>query len=226
MFKVLNGGCRIEIHGDLPAGQPLLARARLEDIDDNGRRAVIHQRVVTGTAEQPEAVVGHLYAVVPLGGGKDDAGKNGSVKGNGAAASQAPKKKERPRVPEDAEEIGRWSLRADAGLDFAKLTGDFNPVHWIRPYARAFGFRNTILHGFSTMARAVEGVQRGLLSGSTRAIETFDVQFTKPLVLPAKVGLYVRGDGVFVGDAPGGPAYLKGTFKTRDDFGRGPRAAS
>jgi len=200
LFKVLNGGCRLEISAPLPATEALHARARLEDIDDDGRRAVIHQRVVTGTSAHPEAVVGHLYAIIALGGGKGD------KKGSG--------KREPARVPQDAEELQRWRLGADAGLDFAKLTGDFNPVHWVPPYARAFGFRNTILHGFSTMARAMEGLQRTLLAGSVRAIRVLDVKFTKPLVLPAKVGLYVKGESLWVGDAPGGPAYLVGTFQT------------
>lgn len=202
LFRVLNGGCRLEINAPLPAGEALHARARLEGIDDNGRRAVIHQRVATGTSAHPEAVVGHLYAVVPLGG---DAEK-------GEKKPSAPR--ERARVPQDAEELQRWRLRPDAGLDFAKLTGDFNPVHWVAPYARAFGFRNTILHGFSTMARAMEGLQRTLFAGSVRAIRVLDVKFTKPLVLPAKVGLYVRDSSFWVGDAPGGPAYLVGTFET------------
>lgn len=203
LFKVLNGGCRLEINAPLPADESLHARARLEDIDDDGRRAVIHQRVVTGTSAHPEAVVGHLYAIVPLGGGKDDKGEKN------AAAKRAP-----ARVPQDAEELQRWRLPADAGLDFAKLTGDFNPVHWVPPYARAFGFRNTILHGFSTMARAMEGLQRTLFAGSVRALRVLDVKFTKPLVLPAKVGLYVKGESLWVGDAPGGPAYLVGTYQT------------
>ncbi|MEM7154273.1 MAG: MaoC/PaaZ C-terminal domain-containing protein [Myxococcota bacterium] len=198
MFKVLNGGCRLEINAPLPAKEALHARARLEGIDDNGSRAVIHQRVATGTSSNPDAVVGHLYAIVPLGGGN----KGG-------------KKRERPRVPGDAEELQRWRLRPDAGLDFARLTGDFNPVHWVAPYARAFGFRNTILHGFSTMARTMEGLQRTLFAGSTRALSVLDVKFTKPLVLPAKVGLYVKGHSVWVGDAPGGPAYLEGQFETK-----------
>jgi len=200
---VLNGGCRLEINAPLPANDALHARARLEDIDDDGRRAVIHQRVVTGTSAHPEAVVGHLYAIVPLGGGK------GNETEKKDAAKRAP-----ARVPQDAEELQRWRLPANAGLDFAKLTGDFNPVHWVPPYARAFGFRNTILHGFSTMARAMEGLQRTLFAGSVRAIRVLDVKFTKPLVLPAKVGLYVKGESLWVGDAPGGPAYLVGTYQT------------
>ena len=204
LHRALNGGCRLEINAPLPAGEALHARARLESIDDNGRRAVIHQRVATGTSAHPDAVVGHLYAVVPQGD-----------KTEGKPADKPRRTpKERPRVPQDAEELQRWRLRTDAGLDFAKLTGDFNPVHWIPPYARAFGFRNTILHGFSTMARAMEGLQRTLFAGSVRAISVLDVRFTRPLVLPARVGLYVKDRSLWVGDAPGGPAYMQGTFET------------
>jgi acyl dehydratase len=220
LARVLNGGCRLQINAQLPAGEPLDVRAWLQGIDDNGRRAVLHQRVVTGTPSAPNAIEADLYAIVPLGGGKETNGKNGHGSGNGAArAARTPAKpdadkKDRARVPDDAEEIGRWRLRADAGLDFAKLTGDFNPVHWIPAYAKAFGFRNTILHGFSTMARAIEGLQRGPFAGSVRALRVFDCKFTRPVVLPCKVGLYVRGSEIFVGDAPGGPAYLVGSFET------------
>jgi acyl dehydratase len=210
LVRVLNGGCRLEMFAPLPADEPLIVRARLEDIDDNGRRALIHQRIVTGTETLPDSVVAHVYAVVPLGSKQksNGASSNGS---NGHAMPDA--KRETIRVPTDAEELQRWRLGASAGLDFAKLTGDFNPVHWIRPYAKAFGFRSTILHGFATMARAIEGLQRTVFSGSVHALHTVDVKFTKPLLLPAKVGLYVRGDELWVGDAPGGPAYLTGSFE-------------
>ncbi len=209
LAKVLNGGCRLEVHGDLPASEPLLVTARLEDIDDNGSRAVLHQRVATGTQSAPELVVAHMYAIVPL-----SSGKNGATNG----ASAKPKDKEKPRVPSTAREVGFFRLRRDAGLDFAKLTGDFNPVHWVAPYARAFGFRSVILHGFATMARAIEGLNRSVYAGDARALGTIDVKFTRPLTLPASVGLYIdrataTGGDVFVGDAPGGPAYLVGTYE-------------
>lgn len=209
LVRVLNGGCRLEMFAPLPSDEPLIVRARLEDIDDNGRRALIHQRVVTGTETMPDSVVAHVYAIVPLG-----KPKNGVPTGNGHAAADVPEpKREAPRVPTDGEELARWRIGATAGLDFAKLTGDFNPVHWIRPYAKAFGFRSTILHGFATLARAIEGLQRTMFSGSVHALHAVDVKFTKPLLLPAKVGLYVRADEVWVGDAPGGPAYLTGHFE-------------
>jgi len=119
-------------------------------------------------------------------------------------------------VPVDAREIAFFKLKPDAGLDFAKLTGDFNPVHWVPRWAKAFGFRNVILHGFGTMARAIEALNRGLLAGDVDALQEIDVRFTRPLVLPARVGVYVRENKIWVGDAPGGPAYLEGSFKLRN----------
>lgn len=207
MLSAMNGGCRLIQNAPLPAGEPLEVSARLESIDDDGRRAILEQRLVTGTRSSPEAVVAHLYIFVPLK--RKDAKTNGNGKKDAGAAKQ------KRRIPEDAKELAYWRLRADAGLDFAKLTGDFNPVHWVPAYARAFGFKNTILHGFGTLARAIEGMNRGLFVGDVDALEEIHVRFTKPLVLPAKVGLYVRDPEVFVGDAPGGPTYLEGTYRAR-----------
>jgi len=204
LVKILNGGCRLEMNRPLPIGEPLRVRARLEDIDDDGRRAVIHQRVITETDSAPEALTSHIYAIVPL--------RQASREKRGA-------KKEPPRVPDAATEIARWRLPADAGLDFALLTGDFNPVHWIRPYARMFGFKSTILHGFSTLARAMEGAVAACANGDPTRIASFDVKFTRPLVLPAQVRLFVDGDGVFVGGAPGARAYLTGTLTLRSSDG-------
>jgi acyl dehydratase len=219
--KVLNAGCRMEINEPLPNNEPLRVCGRLESIDDNGRRVLIITRVATGTPATPEALVGNNTVLAPLGGGKGAMGAMGG--------SDAKKKTERPRVPHNAREIGFWTIGSKAGLEFAKLTGDFNPVHWVRPYAQAFGFRNCILHGFSTMARAMEGLTCHLLSGNAGAIRTLEVKFTSPLVLPAKVGLYLatgtlpdQGPDalcVYVGDAPGGRAFLTGTYELRTDNG-------
>ncbi|MEZ4236461.1 MAG: MaoC/PaaZ C-terminal domain-containing protein [Myxococcota bacterium] len=197
--KVLNGGCRIEVHRPLPAGERLQLEAQLESIDDNGSRAVIANHLVTGTASAPRAVDAWMYAVVPLSKEKGD------------------KKKERPTVPVDAREIARWRLTPADAVDFAVLTGDVNPVHWLRPYAKAAGFRSTILHGFATLGRAVEGLNRARFAGEARRLAAIDVKFTRPLLLPADVGLYVRDHELFVGTAAGGPAFLTGTFEERDD---------
>lgn len=204
LHKILNGGCRVEVNAVIANDEPLEVSARLLSIDENERRAVLESEVVTGTAANPRAIVATMYAIVPLGG--KSSGKSG-------------KKPEPERVPLDAEELARWKIPSDAGLAFALLTGDFNPVHWIPTYARAFGFRNTILHGFGSMAKAWEGLVRSRYAGSPTAIRVFDVKFTKPLVLPAKVGLYLQQtedpttDRFWLAVAPGASPYLSGTVR-------------
>ena len=196
--RVLNGGCRMQVNRAIPRGEALEVRAQLTSIDDDGRRAVLTQHVVTSTASAPDALVVDIYAIVPLSGGSKDKSKSGA--------------QEKPRVPLDAKEIGFVRLGHDAGLSFAKLTGDFNPIHWVSAAARAAGFRNVILHGFGTLARSAEALNRGVFGGDVKRLRTLDVKFTRPLVLPHEVGFFVSGNQVFVGDAVGGPAYMTGRF--------------
>ncbi len=102
----------------------------------------------------------------------------------------------------------------------ALLTGDVNPVHWLRPYARAAGFKSTILHGFSTLARSVESLHRARFAGDIDRLASIEVRFTRPLVLPARVRLFVSRPpedapdawGISVGRAPGAPAFMIGHF--------------
>ena len=199
LARVMNAGCRIEQHKPLPANEPLLVRARLEALDDDGRRALITQRIITGTRSEPDAIIADLRAYVPLA-------KKAKSRKDGV--------KERPTVPSDAREIAFLQLGSKAGLDFAKLTGDFNPIHWLSPYAKLAGFRSCILHGFSTMAHAIEALNRAVLQGQVTRLSSIDVRFTRPLPLPARVGVYVTDEGgIWVGDRPGGDAYLEGHFK-------------
>ena len=198
LAKVVNAGCRLEIRGPVPAGEPLVVRARLDAVDETESRVVLVTRIETGVAAAPDALVAELRAYVPLGGAKQS-------RPGGAPLA----------IPTEVRELARPRLSATAGLDFAKLTGDFNPIHWIAPYARAAGFRGCILHGFGTFAIAASAIVRTQLAGDASRLERLDVRFTRPLLLPAKVGVYVTpaGDHVFVGDAPGGAPYLAGSLQ-------------
>lgn len=190
LTRVLNAGCRLEINAPLPIGEPLVARASLQSVDDDGRRAVLTQRVVTGTSEIPEAVVATIRAVVPL------------------ASDGTARKKARTEIPYDATELARWQLERDAGLAFSLLTGDFNPIHWVARAGVAAGFGGPILHGFSMFARAIEGIVRARFAGDVTRVRAWDARFTRPLRLPSAVALFARGNDAWLGDTQGGSAYL------------------
>jgi hypothetical protein len=197
MVRVLNAGCVIEPRAPLPSGEPLQVRARLASVEDDGRRALITHEIYTGTASAPDALRAELRAYVPLASGRE-----GGVR------------KARPVVSPQARQLAVLRLDGAAGLDFAKLTGDFNPIHWLPAYARASGFRSPILHGFSAFARAVEALTRGLLGGDPGRLRRAEARFVRPLPLPAEVGVYAddAAGAFFVGDAAGAGAYLEGTW--------------
>jgi hypothetical protein len=203
MLQALNGGCRLTLHAPLADGQPLTVRARLLGVKDDGRRAVLHQRVVTGQGGCEAALEAELFVIVP------------SALEGGARAPSDRQRPDRARVAANARELSRFRLSSSAGLGFALLTGDLNPVHWLRPYARALGFDGTILHGFATLARVVEALQAALFDGRSDRLKVIDVRFTRPLCLPAEVGLYLAGDELSVGTDRGEPAYLTGSFRER-----------
>ncbi len=165
-------------------------------------------RVGTRPVGGEDALLADLRVLIPL------------ARSSSSGGAERKPHKPKPLVPASSRELSRARLSRSAGADFAKLTGDFNPIHWLAPYARAVGFRGVILHGFGMFARAHEALVRGLLSGDALRIRSLSADFTRPLVLPADCGVYLHGDDeVIVGDAPGGAAYMMGKFELRKDAG-------
>ncbi|HTL34332.1 MAG TPA: MaoC/PaaZ C-terminal domain-containing protein [Kofleriaceae bacterium] len=225
LTRIVNAGCSLSKQAPLPAGEPLLVRASLTSIDDDGRRAILTQRVVTGTARDADALVATITTVVPLrparsaGKASDTAAtrstRSGRDANNGTAAHSA-SPKQAASIPYDAHELARWSLARDAGLAFAVLTGDFNPIHWLSRAGIAAGFGGPILHGFAMFARAIEGVTRARFAGNPSHVRTWSAKFTRPLRLPADVALFARGEDIWIGDAPGTAPYLAMTLATTE----------
>ena len=76
--------------------------------------------------------------------------------------------------------------------EYAAASGDRNPIHMGDITAKAFGFPKAIAHGMWSAAAAVANVEAQLPDDVVYA-----VRFGKPILLPAKVNLYVhRIDGV------------------------------
>ena len=201
MSRALNVGCSTTMHAPIPRGEPLRLRARLDAIDQTDRRVLLHQKLWTGTAAHPEALEVDYQVLVPL------------PREPGAPRGEKP---ERPHVPEGAQEIARWSNGPRAGLEFALLTGDFNPIHWIAPAAKLAGFRSKILHGFGSAARTAEALIRQECGGDPSRLERLSMRFTHPVVLPSDAALFLEEGGAFtVGLEPGGVAFFAGTYEVR-----------
>ncbi len=119
-----------------------------------------------------------------------------------AGEAQAVKRHEfQPRIPHTL-----WRLPADLGRQYRHVSHDPNPIHTSRLAARAFGFQRPIIHGMWVHARVLATLEPRL-----PPTYTVDVAFTKPILLPATVGLISRpidiGHWAAVTDATGNRAH-------------------
>ncbi|NWD72861.1 acyl dehydratase [Pseudomonas gingeri] len=80
----------------------------------------------------------------------------------------------------------RWSLSADLGRRFARIGGDYNPIHTSWLGARLFGFPRPIAHGMWTLGRALAAQQ---LPKPLAAAE-LSCEFKLPIFLPGSATLW------------------------------------
>ncbi len=69
---------------------------------------------------------------------------------------------------------------------YASVAGDHNPIHTNGIAAKLFGFPTVIAHGMFSAAAVLANIE-GQLPDAVR----YSVRFAKPVVLPARAGLYV-----------------------------------
>jgi acyl dehydratase len=69
---------------------------------------------------------------------------------------------------------------------YASVGGDHNPIHTNPIAAKLFGFPTVIAHGMFTAAAVLANIE-GQLPDTVK----YSVRFAKPVVLPARAGLYV-----------------------------------
>lgn len=103
-----------------------------------------------------------------------------------------------------------WYLESQLGRRYAQLSGDYNPIH-IHPWlSRWFGFSRPIIHGMYSVARAQADIEKQLQQPVTK----LEVQFKRPLILPAEARCYLNADEgkLMVCDPQGKRAYLEGSF--------------
>lgn len=106
-------------------------------------------------------------------------------------------------TPLPLSEVAHWSAPADMGRRYARVAGDFNPIHLAAATAKLFGFPRAIAHGFWNKARTLAELQQHLPDAGYE----LSVRFQQPVLLPASVRLLASPAG------PSGQLSLQG----RDD---------
>jgi len=92
-----------------------------------------------------------------------------------------PQKQPKPGPPNAVLRITPGQIR-----HYASVAGDHNPIHTNPIAAKLFGFPTVIAHGMFTAAAVLANIE-----GSLPDAVKYSVRFAKPVVLPARAGLYV-----------------------------------
>lgn len=79
-----------------------------------------------------------------------------------------------------------WDIKENTGRQYAKASGDSNPIHLYKWTAKAFGFKQAIIHGMWTKARTVAALEPRL---KTHALQ-ITTEFKQPIFLPSRVVLH------------------------------------
>jgi acyl dehydratase len=85
-------------------------------------------------------------------------------------------------------ESQQWRVSADIGRRYARVSGDYNPIHLADMTAKLFGFKQAIAHGMWSKARCLAALEEQLPETGYSVA----VNFHRPLFLPSNVLFYTK----------------------------------
>ena len=90
-----------------------------------------------------------------------------------------------PKAPKDAQVLTELAVDQSRVWKYARVAGDFNPIHLSDRAARFFGLRGAISHGMWTLARSLAERPVDVPPPDAR----LETQFLTPVQLPARVNI-------------------------------------
>lgn len=96
-----------------------------------------------------------------------------------------------PPLGEGLNEVSRWQAESNIGRRYARVSGDYNPIHLSAWSARLFGFPQAIAHGLWNKAMTLAALSEHLPAANIEV----SVHFIKPVLLPGNVRLLASAAG-------------------------------
>ncbi|WKU03071.1 MaoC/PaaZ C-terminal domain-containing protein [Micromonospora sp. HUAS LYJ1] len=187
---VVHVGNRITVHRPVPADVPwdFVAHAGNLRPHTRGRQVDV---VLVGSVDGEEVWRGVSTYL-------------GRERGAGGGAGRDPGERAAPPVA-----TAHWRLTPRVGTDYARVSGDHNPIHTSRLGARLFGFPRPIAHGMWSKARCLAALESRLPEAYT-----VEVGFKLPVPLPSTVAFSaVPGWDFALHDTRTGRPHLVGTVR-------------
>jgi 3-hydroxyacyl-CoA dehydrogenase/3a,7a,12a-trihydroxy-5b-cholest-24-enoyl-CoA hydratase len=166
--RVLHGEQYTELKRPLPRKAKLTHKARIKDIFDKTKIALVITEIISYDEDGNELMRNELTtAVRGAGGWGGDRGPSAEVN---VPPDRAPDKVVEEKVPEHQALLYR-------------LSGDWNPLHADPGFAKAFGFDRPILHGLCSFGYAGRHVVQGFApEGNPDYFKSIRVRFASPVI--------------------------------------------
>ena len=180
--RVLHGEQYTEVVRPWPAKAKLSHRARISEIYDKGKNAVVVTHIDTYDADSGDLIAKNDISTFVRGGGGF-----GGERGPSSDVNNPP---DRP-----ADYVATDKLGDEQALIY-RLSGDWNPLHVDPTFATAFGFPKPILHGLCSFGYLGRHVVNHICGGDPRYFKSIKVRFAD-IVFPGetlKIELWKESD--------------------------------
>jgi 3-hydroxyacyl-CoA dehydrogenase/3a,7a,12a-trihydroxy-5b-cholest-24-enoyl-CoA hydratase len=162
--RILHGEQYTELKRPLPPSAKLTHKAKIKEIWDKGKGAVVVTAITSFDEDGNELVYNELSTFVRGAGGW------GGERGPSTDVNPAPDRKPDAVVEEKIDESQALLYR---------LSGDINPLHVDPSFAKAFGFEKPILHGLCTFGFAARHVIKTFSNNDPRFFKSIKVRFSE-----------------------------------------------
>lgn len=162
--RILHGEQYLELKRPLPPHATLTHKAKIKNIFDKGRHAIVVTEI-TSTDESGEPLIVNEVSTLVRG-----AGGWGGERGPSAEVNVAPTRAPDATMTEKIDDNQALLYR---------LSGDWNPLHVDPNFAGAFGFKKPILHGLCTFGYAARAVLKNFSNGDGRFFKSIRVRFSE-----------------------------------------------
>ena len=161
--RILHGEQYTELKRPLPPSAKLTHKAKIKEIWDKGKGAVVVTAITSFDEDGNELVYNELSTFVRGAGGW------GGERGPSAEINVPPNRARDATVEEKI---------SDAQALLYRLSGDINPLHVDPGFAKAFGFDKPILHGLCTFGYAARHVIKSFSKNDPRFFKSIKVRFS------------------------------------------------
>lgn len=166
LLGLVHIGFQLKNHNGINWLLPFTVTNTITDVTESEKGVLYSMETIFSQAQQPRlSMTNHFLA------------KNSDYKGN---------RNIQHKTINIGKELTAYQVNQMKAWQYAMVSGDVNPIHLGKPFAKVLGLKNSIIHGMYHVHCLLSTVTQ-----DKKSFKNIDVQFKKPCLIPAKVKICV-----------------------------------